>query len=64
MHKKIHEALARIAPIEADTIEVKAEGGRVTLLGTVNSWHEKGLAESAAWSVPSVTEVVDKITVV
>ena len=61
VHEKIHEALARIAPIEADNIEVSAEGGRVTLIGTVNSWHEKGLVESAVWSVPGVTEIVDRI---
>jgi len=60
---KIHEALARIAPIDADKIGVTAEGSRVTLFGTVNSWHEKGLAENAAWSVPGVTEVVDDIAV-
>lgn len=60
---KVNEALARIAPIDADKVKVKAEGSRVILFGTVNSWHEKGLAESAAWSVPGVTEVVDDIAV-
>jgi len=64
VHEKIHEALARIAPIEADNIEVSAEGGRVTLSGTVNTWHERSLVESAAWTVPGVTEVVDNIRVV
>lgn len=64
VHEKIREALARIAPIEADNIEVSAEGGRVTLSGTVNSWHERGLVETAAWTVPGVTEVVDNIRVV
>lgn len=60
---KIHEALARVAPTVADRIGVMAEGSRITLVGTVPSWHEKGLAESAAWSVPGVTEVVDDIAV-
>lgn len=60
---KIQEALARIAPIDADKVGVTAEGSRVTLSGTVNSWHERGLAENAAWSVPGVTEVVDDIAV-
>ena len=64
VHEKIHELLARIAPTERDTIEVKAENGRVTLSGTVNTWHEKGLIENAAWSVPGVSEVIDQITVV
>lgn len=63
VREKVHAALARIAPGETDTIEVQAEGGRVTLRGTVNSWHEKALIESAAWTVPGVTEVVDGISV-
>lgn len=60
---KIHEALARIAPVDADKIGVTAQGSRVILFGTVNSWHERGLAENAAWSVPGVTEVIDDIAV-
>lgn len=64
VHEKIHEVLARIAPTERDTIEVTADGGRVTLRGTVNTWHEKGVIENAAWSVPGVTEVIDRIMVV
>lgn len=60
---KVREALARIAPLDADKVSVKAEGSKIILLGTVNSWHEKGLAESAAWSIPGVTEVVDDIAV-
>lgn len=64
VRRKIHDLLARIAPTERDTIEVTAEGGRVRLSGTVNTWHERNLIENAAWSVPGVTEVVDEITVV
>ena len=61
---KIHDALARIAPLDADCIQVKTDGSHVVLSGTVNSWHEKGMAESAAWSVPGVTSVSDEIVVV
>ncbi|MDP1730158.1 MAG: BON domain-containing protein [Devosia sp.] len=60
---KVREVLARIAPLDADNISVKIDGSRVTLSGTVNSWHEKGLAQSAVWSVPGVTAVVDDIAV-
>ena len=64
VREKICEALSRIGPIDAGNVDIKAEGSRVTLFGTVNSWHERGLAESAAWSVPGVTEVVDDLVVV
>jgi osmotically-inducible protein OsmY len=64
IREKIHDALARIGPIDADRIEVKADGGHVILSGTVTSWHQKGMAESAAWSVPGVTSVADEIVVV
>ena len=61
---KVREVLARIAPLDADRIVIETDGSCVTLTGTVNSWHEKGLAESAVWSVPGVTSVADEITVV
>jgi osmotically-inducible protein OsmY len=42
---------------------VTARGSHVTLEGAVNSWHERGVAESAAWSVPGVSSVEDLIEV-
>ncbi len=63
VREKVHDALARIEPLDADRIEVKTDGGHVILSGTVNSWHERGMAESAAWSVPGVTSVADEIIV-
>ncbi len=41
---KIMAALKRNAELEADA--------KVTLEGKVNAWHERGLAENAAWSAP------------
>ena len=64
VREKIRQMLAPISPINAERIEVKAVGTRITLRGTVNSWHEKGLAESAVWSVPGVTGLDDQIIVV
>lgn len=64
VEKKIHEALQQIAPLDADRITVQAEGSCVTLVGEVTSWHEKGIAETAAWSVPGVSQVTNNITVV
>lgn len=63
VHDRIHQLLQRIAPTERDDIEVKCDGGRVVLSGTVNTWHEKSMIENAAWSVPGVTEVIDQVTV-
>ena len=62
VHERIHRALDRVAPFEADSISVVAEGGRITLSGIVDSAHERDLVEDAAWSVPGVTQVKDDLT--
>ena len=41
-----------------------AENHTVTLNGHVRSWHERDVAERAAWSAPGVTDVVDRIAIV
>lgn len=64
VHKRIHDALASLTPLDADLIKVTAEGTEVTLSGQVTSWHEKGLAESTAWCVPGVSQVTNLIKVV
>ncbi|MET0367662.1 MAG: BON domain-containing protein [Methylobacterium sp.] len=51
---KIMAALKRNAELEADA--------KVTLEGKVNAWHERGLAENAAWSAPGVRGVDDRLT--
>lgn len=63
VQEKIKQALARIAPLDAERIDVTADGSEVTLSGEVTSWHEKGLAESTAWCVPGVSRVTNQITV-
>jgi osmotically-inducible protein OsmY len=42
---------------------VSAEGGVVQLDGSVRSWHERQLAERAAWGAPGITHVQDNITI-
>lgn len=64
VHDKIRDALARITLVEADNVRVEVKGSVVTLSGQVASWHEKGIAESTAWSVPGVSRVDNHITVV
>jgi osmotically-inducible protein OsmY len=60
---KIQAALKRDARIEADSITVTADGGKVTLSGKVDTWYDDGLAVRTAWSAPGVTKVVDHLTV-
>jgi osmotically-inducible protein OsmY len=61
--RKIQEAFKRSAEIDANRINVEADGSVVVLKGTVRSWVEREEAERAAWSAPGVTSVVDQITV-
>jgi osmotically-inducible protein OsmY len=61
--RKIQEAFRRSAEVDANRIQVEANGGEVILKGTVRSWAEREEAERAAWSAPGVTKVVDQIVV-
>ena len=60
---RIERAFERQADLEADKIQVRAQGGKVTLIGHVSSWAKHNLAEQAAWAAPGVTHVEDKLVV-
>lgn len=60
---KIKEAFKRNAEVDADRLQIEANGGEVILKGTVRSWIEREEAERVAWSAPGVTEVEDRIVV-
>jgi osmotically-inducible protein OsmY len=62
VHQKIETALRRNAEIEASHISVIVTGSKITLHGRVKTWWERGVAESAAWSAPGVTQVDNKLT--
>jgi osmotically-inducible protein OsmY len=64
VQKRIVDSLHRHADIDARRIHVEAEGSRVTLSGTVRSWMEKDEAQRAAWRVPGVAVVDNRISVV
>ena len=58
---RILEAFKRGAMFEADGIKVTVSGDKVTLEGAVTAWAERDAAERAAWSVPGVRSVEDRI---
>jgi osmotically-inducible protein OsmY len=60
---RIEDALKRNAELEADGIQVAVTGGKVTLEGKVRAWHERGVAERAAWAAPGVITVEDRLTI-
>jgi osmotically-inducible protein OsmY len=45
------------------TINVAAQGGKVTLTGKVGSWYEREEAGSTAWAAPGTTSVHNEIAV-
>ena len=61
--QKIEGALRRLAEVDANRIQVEANGCEVILKGTVRSWVEREEAERAAWAAPGVCKVEDRIAV-
>ncbi|NKX45437.1 BON domain-containing protein [Roseicyclus persicicus] len=60
---RILRALQRDAELDASRIRVRVEGSRVILEGRVRYLGERQSAERAAWAVPGVTEVIDRLTI-
>nr|WIE91352.1 BON domain-containing protein [Mesorhizobium sp. WSM4875] len=61
---KIENAFRRSAEVDAQHISVTADGGEVSLSGTVSSWSEKQEAERTAWRAPGVVRVHNHINIV
>jgi osmotically-inducible protein OsmY len=60
---RIQAALHRHATLAARNIRVQVRDGEVTLEGEVRSLPERSDAEFAAWNIPGVRHVHDKLTV-
>lgn len=61
--QRIEDALKREALDEAKKINVAIDGGTVTLSGKVHSFSEMNDVKLAAWSIPGVTKIDNKLHV-
>ncbi len=61
--RRIREALTRQAQREVKHMDVRVNGGTVTLQGQVHSWHERNAAQGAAWSAPGVVQVINELSI-
>ena len=61
--KRRNSERARSTALHSQGIQVKSEDGMVMLEGVVGSWAEKESVEKAAWSVPGVTHVENKLLI-
>jgi osmotically-inducible protein OsmY len=60
----IRDALARQGARDAEQVQVRVQGSKVTLSGSVHSWAERDAACGAAWSSRGVAVVVDDLSIV
>lgn len=63
VRERIVAAFKRSADVDSGTITVFTEGNKVILNGKVHGWHERNVAENAAWAAPGVTKVEDNLVV-
>lgn len=61
--EEVNERLTDDHDVDASDVEVRVENGEVTLSGTVNSRHEKRMAEDIAESCQGVVDVHNRLRV-
>lgn len=61
--ERIVKEFERNARIDAKNIQVEVDGSTVTLKGSVKNFDEDKEARNAAWSIPGVSVVVDKLKI-
>ena len=62
--EEIRSALNRSWFFGPKTVSVSAEGGKITLSGTVHSLHDRRLASAIAWSAPGAIAVDNELAIV
>jgi osmotically-inducible protein OsmY len=60
---QINQAFQRNAQVDAADVRVTADGGNVTLAGTVRTYSERQAAEDAAWRAYGVTNVTNNVVI-
>lgn len=63
IRRRIENAFERQADLDAASVTIALDGSKVKLGGRVKAWHERQVAERAAWAAPGVTQVEDHIVV-
>jgi osmotically-inducible protein OsmY len=61
--ERMARALGGKGAAESDQLRISASAGKVTITGTVRSWSQHDDAIAAAWAIPGVTELKDRIAV-
>ena len=61
--KAIERALRRNLFVDDSNIKVNVSGHKLTLTGTVPSWHDKGKAERIAWNATGITKVENDLQI-
>ena len=59
----IMTAMGRSWFYDKETVHVRADGGKVTLTGSVPSWHDRQLATTTAWSAAGTTAVENDLMI-
>jgi osmotically-inducible protein OsmY len=59
----VEAALQRNWSINANDIDVKVSGTKVTLTGTVGSWYQKNEAGRIAWNTPGIWSVDNELAI-
>ena len=63
MEDDITHALHRSWLVDPKLVSVSAEGGTVTLTGTVATLHDRRVAEATAWAAPGAISVVNLLAI-
>ncbi|HEY2190410.1 MAG TPA: BON domain-containing protein [Caldimonas sp.] len=51
----------RTRDLQLSRVRVTVDGSTVKLTGLVKCWHDREVAEAAAWSAPGVERVVNEL---